>query len=156
MPYRDETILLLEPRPYRRNQYAALLTGLGYEKLLYSDYAGGAPFNATAVLRLDAVVAVWNDEAVDADRFAGVVAGAASAATAHGALVISPFATAENARRLGQSGARAWLVPPVADDELDARLQLLVHGERRREVKPVAVNRRRGAFFNFPTFPMPA
>jgi len=156
MPYRDETILLLEPRPYARNQYAAQLTGLGYQKLLYSDYAGGAPFDAAAAVRLDAVVAVWNDGAVAVDRFARIVASAAAAATARGALVISPFSTADNARLLAQSGARAWLLPPVGDGEIDARIQLLVHGERRHEVKPVVIERRSGSFFDFPTFPMPA
>ena len=156
MPYRDEAILLLEPHPYPRNEYAAQLTGLGYEKLLYSDYAGGVPFDAAGVLRLDAVVGVWNDGTVAADRFARAVSSAAAAATAQGALIISPFATAENARLLGRSGARTWLLPPVADAELDARIQLLIHGERRREVKPVVIERRRGSLFDFPTFPMPA
>ena len=129
MRTRSETILLLEAHPYIRSQYARVLNALGYWQLLYANYTEGvAVGNATA---FDAVVAVWTDSAIAPERFARVVAYVTDLPRVRGALIVSPFTTAHNARLLARSGARGWARPPVSYSELGARLACLLHGDRR-------------------------
>jgi hypothetical protein len=146
MRCRSETILLLEAVPYVENRYAGPLTALGFWQLLYFNYTDAASFRALAA-EIDAVVAVWTDPGVAAERFARAVANATSLVGVRGALIISPYATAENARLLQRSGARAWARPPVSLTELGSRLDCLVRGERRRAVRPVPIDRRSSTLY---------
>ena len=148
---RKETILLLEARPFATSEYAGLLSLLGYTQLLYSNYADGVAFTGSGA-HIDAVMAVWIDGFIAADRFARAVANASGLRGVRGALVVSPFATADNARLLGRSGVRAWVRPPVIAPDLAARLQVLIHGERRQRLQTVAAERRLSLY----AAPMPA
>jgi hypothetical protein len=152
MRTRSETILLLEPVPYTENRYAGPLTALGYWQLLYSNYSDATSFR-TLSAEVDGVVAVWTDAGVAAPRFARAVANGTSLVGVRGALIISPFATADNARLLQRSGARAWARPPVSLTELGSRLQCMLYGDRRRLAQPIVLDRRRTGLF---PAPMPA
>lgn len=130
MRSRNETLLLLESRPYARNKYAGALNALGYWQVLYADYTEGSAFfgNASA---FDAVVAVWTDEAIAPERFARIVTCVTSLPRVRGALIVSPFTTEDNARLLARSGAKGWARPPVPLGELGARVGCLLRGDRR-------------------------
>jgi hypothetical protein len=146
MRCRSETILLLEAVPYVETRYGGPLTALGYWQLLHFNYNDALSFRSLAA-EIDAVVAVWTDGGVAAERFARAVASATSLVGVRGALVISPFATADNARLLQRSGARVWARPPVSLTELGARLDCLVRGDRRRIAQPVVLDRRSAALY---------
>jgi len=155
MRARSETILLLESRPFGRSKYADILNALGYWQLLYADYTeGSAVGNATA---FDAVVAVWTDEAIAPDRFARLVSYLTSLPRVRGALIVSPFATVDNARLLARSGAKGWARPPVPLTEMGARLGCLLHGDRRRQPDRRIVGDRRDGpdRRRAPLYPMP-
>jgi len=141
MRYRSEKILLLESRPYYSNWYAGTLTSLGFTQLVYANYASVTPFR-TPLAPVDAVVAVWTDDTIVVDRFAGAVAAATERPGVRGALILSPFATAANARLLMGSGAKAWIRPPISKGEISAKLHVMMYGERRRDVVPVRPDRR--------------
>ena len=134
MRSRNETILLLDSRPYAGNKYAGALNALGYWQILYADYTESSAFvgNASA---FDAVVGVWTDAAVAPERFARIVAYVTGLPRVRGALVVSPFTTADNARLLAGSGAKGWARPPVSLVEFGARLGCLLHGDRRMHVE---------------------
>lgn len=156
MPRHAETILLFEPRPYARNQYATVLNRLGYWRLLYANYTEYSGF-APGIAPFEAVVAVWTEDDVALDRFARAVANATSFPHVRGALIVSPFTSEDNVRLLARSGARGWAVPPVSDSELGGRLGCLLHGdrrtgaERRRADERAAPDRRR-----MPAYPVAA
>jgi len=141
MRYRTEKLLLLESRPYVNNWYVGALTSLGYTQLVYANYASVTPFRAP-ITPVDAVVAVWTDDTIVVDRFAGAVAAVTERPSVRGALILSPFATASNARLLMGSGAKAWIRPPISKGEISARLHVMMYGERRREVVAVRPDRR--------------
>lgn len=156
MPRHVETILLFEPRPYARNQYAAILNQLGYWRLLYANYTEHSGF-APGIAPFEAVVAVWTEDDVAIDRFARAVASATSFPHVRGALVVSPFTSEDNVRQLARSGARGWAVPPVSDADLAGRLSCVLHGDRRaaperRRAGPRAALDRR----HMPLYPLPA
>ena len=130
MPRHNETLLLFEPRPYARNQYATVLNQLGYWRLLYANYAEHSGF-APGIAPFEAVVAVWTEDDVAIDHFARAVASATSFAHVRGALVVSPFTNEDNVRLLARSGAKGWAVPPVSKDELAGRIGCLLRGDRR-------------------------
>lgn len=130
MPRHNETILLFEPHPYARNEYAAILNQAGYWRLLYANYTEHTGF-AAGIAPFEAVVAVWTQDDVALDRFARAVANATSLPHVRGALIVSPFTSEDNVRRLARSGAKGWAVPPVSNGELAGRLSCLLRGDRR-------------------------
>ncbi len=138
----SESILLLESVPYTQSSYAEMLGELGYGYLHYADYGDEPKLDAPAGT-LDGVVAVWMDRAVGAEQFAHLVARATAFPRARGALIISPFATEENARLLARSGAKGWARPPLAKAAIAQRLSYVLHGERRQRPERVVADRRR-------------
>src|SRR5258708_5712055 len=150
MRCRSETVLLLESVPYTENRYAGLLTALGYWELLYSNYADAVTFRPLAA-EIDGVVAVWTDGGIAADRFARAVANATSLPRVRGALIVSPYATEENARLLMRSGAKGWARPPLSRHQLAGGLSCVLHGDRRHRTQPVPTDRRRE-----PVYPLAA
>ena len=130
MPRHNETVLLFEPRPYARNQYAHILNQVGYWRLLYANYAEHSGFTQ-GIAPFDAVVAVWTEDDIAVEHLARAVANATSVPHVRGALVVSPFTSEGNVRLLARSGAKGWAVPPVSHTELAGRLGCLLHGDRR-------------------------
>ncbi len=130
MRTRSETILLLEPCPYVESRYAGALTKLGYWQLLYANYVDTPAF-AIGTAMADGVVAIWLDPKIAVDRVARAVANATGFPRVRGALVVSPFTTASNARLLAQSGAKGWARPPLSESDFAGRLGCLLHGDRR-------------------------
>lgn len=148
----DETILLFESCPYVRSQYSGVLNQLGFWRLLFANYAEGPGF-AAGIAPFDAVIAVWTDADINVNQFARAVANATSLLKVRGALVVSPFTTADNVQLLARSGAKGWARPPVSNGELAARLRVLLHGdrrvaaERRLETRRQAVDRRHSPLY---------
>ncbi len=145
MRYRTEKILLLESRPNINNWYAAALAMLGYTDVTYVYYTRRPPLPLPPAA--DPVVAVWADGGVAIERFAEAVGDATARAGVRGALIISPFATEANARLLVDHGAKAWVRPPASKGEIGARLNVMLYGDRRRTVRPVAVDRRHAPIY---------
>ncbi len=146
MLHRSETILLLEHVPLSTSVCASALETLGYERVCYAQFTPDGEVTPTAE-EIDAVVAVWTDYDIDRYVVLDMIASATSLPHARGALVISPFSTAENAELFKQSGARAWLRYPFQASQFDQRLRYLFHGDRRERFLTVPHDQRRDPIY---------
>jgi hypothetical protein len=142
-----ENILLLEHHPERRSQCASALCALGYPHVIYVNFARCLTLPPVRE-RIDAVVAVWTDLAIDFSTVLHMVGKATDLPHGPytqrlGALVVSPFSTEEHASLLRHCGARAWVRYPFLTEKFGRRLRYLIDGDRRRHQTVFAHDRRR-------------
>jgi hypothetical protein len=117
------------------------LVSLGYRDLVHVTFEEG-PKAVSSLARFEAVVVNWANT-LAARVVSSVVRAATDSHACSGALMISPFCTAENVSLFRSVGVCAWLRVPYTRRDLGSRLRYTIEGERRQRRIPVLVERRR-------------